>query len=115
MNDKNIFAQRFGELRKIHNQTQSQLISEINEKYGISMSKSMISKWENAKEEPTIANAKIIAEYYEVSLDHLFGLKPYEVQETLSEDEVELIAILKHISYKERKRLIEIAKLFQDS
>lgn len=43
-------------------------------KYGVSPSKSMISRWENGKAEPSMEYARILSKYFNVSLDFLLDL-----------------------------------------
>lgn len=54
--------------------TQEQLAEELNKKYETSYNKGMISKWENDKEEPRLDSIRIIADYFNVTLDELLGL-----------------------------------------
>ncbi|MDM8151621.1 helix-turn-helix domain-containing protein [Priestia megaterium] len=67
----------FGEtLKKLRGKTtQDQLAKALNDQYGTSINKSMISKWENNKEEPRIDTARFLADYFDVSLDYLLGIE----------------------------------------
>lgn len=42
--------------------------------YDVSPSKSMISRWENGKSEPSMEYARILSSFFDVSLDYLLGL-----------------------------------------
>lgn len=69
------FRKRIKELRQERELTLDMLVMDLNEKYpGMNVNKSMISRWESGKNDPTLGNAKIIAQYFNVSLDYLIGL-----------------------------------------
>ena len=62
------------ELRIKQGLTQDGLSDKLNELYGTSINKSMVSKWESNKEEPRLEHARNLAKYFTVSLDFLLGL-----------------------------------------
>lgn len=45
------------------------LADEINSKYGTTYSKSMISRWENNLSDPKMETVRIMADYFQVSID----------------------------------------------
>ena len=67
---------RIKELRMERDLSLDLLVSDMNAKYDFSkpLSKSMVSKWENGINEPTLENAKYLSMYFDVSLDYLIGL-----------------------------------------
>lgn len=69
-----IMGDRIKDLRKAHQLTQSELADELNERFGLSINKSMISKWENGKGDPYLSYAKYLAFHFGVNLDYLVGL-----------------------------------------
>ena len=51
------------------------MIADMNTKYPqLKLNKSMLSRWENNTNEPTLENAKYLSMYFNVSLDYLIGL-----------------------------------------
>lgn len=69
------FRQRIKELRQERELTLDMLVMDLNEKYPeMNVNKSMISRWESGKNDPTLGNAKILSLYFNVSLDYLIGL-----------------------------------------
>lgn len=51
------------------------LVADMNYKYpDININKSMLSRWENGINDPSLEYAKNIANYFDVSLDYLIGL-----------------------------------------
>lgn len=62
-------------LRKSRNLTLEQLASSLNKKNSdANFTKGRLSVWENDKEEPKLSSTKMIADYFNVSLDYLIGL-----------------------------------------
>jgi repressor LexA len=69
------FGYKIKELRKEQNLTQEELLTVINDKYNRSISKSMISKWENNLEEPQkFTDVSAIADFFGVKADYLVGI-----------------------------------------
>ena len=51
------------------------LVADMNYKYPeTNINKSMLSRWENGINDPSLEYAKNIAAYFDVSLDYLIGL-----------------------------------------
>ena len=51
------------------------LVADMNYKYPeTNINKSMLSRWENGINDPSLEYAKNIANYFDVSLDYLIGL-----------------------------------------
>jgi repressor LexA len=73
------FGTKLKTLRLSMNLTQEGLAKALNAKYGTNFNKGMISKWENDKEEPRIDSVRYIADFFNVSLDEILGLKDNEV------------------------------------
>ncbi len=61
------------ELRKSRGLTLEELSDELNRKYPntLNFNKGKLSKWENNKEEPKLSSVRIIADYFEVTVDDL--------------------------------------------
>lgn len=66
---KNIFAERFRELRREKGVGQIQLAKELD------VGKSIISLWELGKCEPTLSKLISMSKYFGVSIDYLAGLE----------------------------------------
>lgn len=56
-------------LRKKHGLTIDQLCVNVNSKFNASINKSMVSKWENAKADPSIVNLVHLCRYFKVSAE----------------------------------------------
>lgn len=72
----NIVKNRLKELRKNKGLTQSELANIINNELSIEekpISKMIISNWENNKNRIKIERARQLANYFDVSVDYLFG------------------------------------------
>lgn len=83
------FGTKLKHLRTSMNLTQEGLAKALNTKYGTNFNKGMISKWENDKEEPRMDSIRYIADFFDVSLDELLGLKNNDmVKESLTVYEV---------------------------
>ena len=61
------------DLRKSRGLTLEELSDELNRKYPntLNFNKGKLSKWENNKEEPKLSSVRIIADYFEVTVDDL--------------------------------------------
>ena len=69
------FGYKIKELRKEHNLTQEELLNAINKKYNRSISKSMISKWENDREEPQkFSDVSAMSDFFGIKADYLVGI-----------------------------------------
>lgn len=63
------------ELRMERDLTIDMMIADMNSKYPqLRLNKSMLSRWENDMNEPSLENAKYLSMYFNVSLDYLIGL-----------------------------------------
>ena len=71
-----IIGQRIKELRIERDISMDMLVADMNHKFELSkpLNKSMISRWENGENEPTLESAKYLSMYFDVSLDYLIGL-----------------------------------------
>lgn len=67
-----MIGNKIKELRKSHKFTLEELADNLNKKYPdtINFNKGKISKWENNKEEPRLSSVKILADFFNVSLDY---------------------------------------------
>lgn len=71
----NSFAERLRFLRKEQELSLDMMVDDINAKFpDMQLNKSMLSRWESGKNDPTLGNAKNISMYFNVSLDYLIGL-----------------------------------------
>lgn len=65
---------RIRELREAKDISMDLMIYDITHRFDVTLDKSMVSRWENGKNEPSLERAKALAEYFDVSLDYLIGL-----------------------------------------
>jgi repressor LexA len=65
------FGRNLKILRQTAKITQEELCIGLNTKFEAKINKSMVSKWENNKELPTINNAACIAEYFDIGIEEL--------------------------------------------
>lgn len=72
-------SERLKYLRKSKKLTMEQLTDKLNEKYNSKINKSMISKWENGIGEPSLDSARILANFFETTLDYMLGIEPLTV------------------------------------
>lgn len=62
-------------LRKEHDLTLDMLVADMNQRFPeLNINKSMLSRWENGINDPSLDYAKAICIYFDVSLDFLIGL-----------------------------------------
>ena len=62
-------------LRNEKQLTIDMMVADMNEKYPtLAINKSMLSRWENGQNAPSLENAKYLCMYFDVSLDFLIGL-----------------------------------------
>lgn len=57
------------ELRLEKSLTQEELAKELN------FSMSVVNKWENGKKNPSVGSLKILAKYFDVTIDYLLGIE----------------------------------------
>ncbi|MCK9444998.1 MAG: helix-turn-helix domain-containing protein [Tissierellaceae bacterium] len=80
-----MFAQRLKELREEAGLTQDELAKKLN------LTQSTIAYYENGKKMPTMENAKILAQIFNISLDYLFGKMDKTKTAHLEESKLSLI------------------------
>lgn len=87
-------------LREEKNISMDEMVDQLK-RYGVSPSKSMISRWENGKAEPSMEYARVLAQYFNVSLDFLIGLSdtknPKKI-ETADLKDTDIITLAAHRS-----------------
>ena len=107
-------------LRKNKGVSMDKMCEDLAQSYGINLAKSTISKWENGKAEPTLANARILTKYFNVTLDCIIGTpdikKPatrdkridtiaahFEGDEFTEDDKVDIENFIKYVLSKKNK------------
>ena len=70
------FGTRLKELRLSKDYTMDKLADELNSEYNLKITKSMISRWETGKAEPTNIFMSAYARYFNVDLNYIVGLTP---------------------------------------
>lgn len=97
----NVFGDRLKELRG--NMSLNELATEINKRYESNISKSMLSRYENGQADPKMDVVRLLADYFNVTLDYLGGITDEPVRafnpELTDKDERDI--------QKELKKMIE--------
>jgi transcriptional regulator with XRE-family HTH domain len=65
---------RLRSLREEKGLTLDMLVYDLNNKFDVDINKGLVSKWENGRNDPSLKYGKLLAQYYDVSLDYLVGL-----------------------------------------
>lgn len=104
-------------LREQKQVSMDKMCEDLNNIYNVTLAKSTISKWENGKAEPSLAYARILTKYFDVTLDYLLGLEKEELYNfnKLSKEETVLLENynkLNEIGKKEaNKRIAELTEI----
>lgn len=84
------------ELRLSRGLSQDELAENLNLRFGSSVNKGMVSKWENEISEPRLDAVRQLSEFFHVSLDYLIGSIEQSAAPTrepeISEDQILTIA-----------------------
>lgn len=67
-------GERLRNLRLQQNKTMDDVVKEFNERFGTSIARSNVSRWESGENEPSLAMAKRLCSYYGITADYLLGL-----------------------------------------
>ncbi len=105
---KDLLMNRIRELREERCLTQKDLADALGtERY-------VVSNWEQGRTEPNVAQLKALANFFETSLDYVTGrsdeLGVVEIQNTLSPDRKELLALYDKLSPNGKSQLVGFAK-----
>ena len=99
---------RLAELRKEKNLTQTALAMKLN------MTQNMISFYEKGKYQPSIEILKVLADFFNVSVDYLIGHSDtrYTISPSLnfSTAEDELLCLFRTLNHDEQQRAIGVLK-----
>ncbi|SMG58359.1 helix-turn-helix domain-containing protein [Paenibacillus aquistagni] len=100
------------ELRIQQGLSQDDLAEKLNSRFGSSINKGMISKWENGLGDPRLETVRHLSLLFNVSLDHLLGIEKKDEEtntiaahfegEDYSEEEMQ--EILEYAKYLKTKR-----------
>lgn len=111
----NITGTLLKELRIKKNITLEQLATELNKKFNVSLTRSMLSRWETGKSIPIYDHLKRLAIYYEVTTDFLLGFDHYENLIVNNSSDVALDSTKKGIRNPKKRSTIEsLTRLFED-
>lgn len=91
-------------LRKQAGLSQSRLAEELNEKYGMKIERSMISKWETGFQTPMMYSIQCIANYFGVTIGYLTEEKPPE-----PDGNQEIIELISKMTTEEKEEFKRIA------
>ena len=69
-------GKRIKDLRLERDLSMDMLVADMNRRYALDkpLNKSMVSRWEQDKNNPSLENTKCLCDYFDVSLDYLIGL-----------------------------------------
>lgn len=67
-------GKRIYQLRTEKGLSMDMIVADMNHKYQIQLNKSMFSRWEKEQINPSLENAKLLCDYFDVSLDYLIGI-----------------------------------------
>ncbi|EAC8477252.1 XRE family transcriptional regulator [Listeria monocytogenes] len=108
-----MLGKKIQQLRKNRNMTLEELAADLNKNYPdtLNFNKGKLSKWENEKEEPKLSSARILADYFGVSLDYL--LERESIREEF--DDSDLVAAHSNIKLADMtdEQLKEIEKFVE--
>lgn len=96
-------------LREQKQVSMDKMCEDLNCLYNVTLAKSTISKWENGKAEPSLAYARILTKYFDVTLDYLLGLEKEELYNfnTLSKLETSLLENFNRLNKLGKEKLLE--------
>ena len=99
-------------LREQKQVSMDKMCEDLNTLYDVALAKSTISKWENGKAEPSLAYARILTKYFNVTLDYLLGLEKTELYNftSLSKEETILLENYNKLNALGKDKLIEYIK-----
>lgn len=72
--DLDVVGKRLKELRQERQYTMDMVVTDMNQKYNIDITRGHLSKWENNINTPSLRMAAYLCYYYGVSLDYLLGI-----------------------------------------
>lgn len=101
-------------LRVKYGLSQESLAEKLNSKFGTSINKGMLSKWENGLGDPRLETVRHLAIYFDLSLDYLLGLEREEntpiaeekEEDTWSEEELKEIERFKEFIKSKRSQQV---------
>lgn len=97
-----MIGDKIKELRKKRGLTLQELADTLNSEYPdtVNFNKGKISKWENNKEEPRLSSVKIIADFFDVSLDYF---------DDKDDTQLEIISIYNELKTPRQKKVLTYA------
>ena len=72
------FPRSLKALRDEREMSQDELATAMNTRYGTKLNRPTISRWENGLQEASMHHVRLIAEYFNVSLDAINGQEPLQ-------------------------------------
>ena len=116
---KDDFSNNLNMLRKYKNLSQDKLAEELN------LSRSLIGMWESGQRKPSYETLKLLADYFDVSLDNLCGniktnsvgqqIKNLRLKNKLTQEEFGYSIAPAEDALDKRRNLIELVKNLDDN
>lgn len=85
------------EIRNENNLSLAGLADRLNKKYNLTISKSMISKWENNKAEPYITYLSAYAKEFDINLNYLLGIDEEKYMVPSVDDNDEFVVLARNL------------------
>ena len=104
------FGQKLYDLRIKNGYTLDGLAKAINREKGTSLTKGMLSKWENGKVDPSFQKVVPLADFFHVTMDWFLGLESEEKSSTTNKFSTVNAKIIGKI--REDSDLIEALKIY---
>lgn len=105
-------------LREKKQVSMDKMCSDFKQIYGVTLAKSTISKWENGKAEPSLAYARILTKYFNVTLDYLLGLERedlYQFHKISQQEEIALLSNFNKLNDLGKNKVISYSKDLVDN
>lgn len=107
------FGEKLKQLRIARDLSQDELAEKINEQFGASFNKSMISRWESGLGEPRMDSARLLVKFFGTSMDEMLGLKE-ELETIAAHHEGDKWTEEEQKKIEEYKELLRRARMSED-
>lgn len=88
----NELGNKLKELRESKGISMDKMCEDLSKIYDMNLAKSTISKWENGKAEPSLAYARVLTKYFDVTLDYIIGTSSANEENIKKNNQLETLA-----------------------